>query len=305
MKNLSLLKRLGIFSIVALYFVLFNVNANAQTTIVNYDFNAATTTCTANPTSTATGVTSVYSASETTCAISTGTATDANAFTQNATAGTTTGFSNSSGTNTKFFQFSLSGASLNTYSSYKVYFQSQRSATGAQTITLSYSTDGGTSFNNFPTTQTVSTAFSTTTPEVFDLSGITALNNKTNIIFRLSVSGATGTGTIRIDNFQVQALAPTAAGATINGRITDPRGRGLKHVVVMLAGGALEEPIYATTSAFGYYRFEDIPTGNTYVLTVFSRTYTFDQSSMVINLNNDFSDGNFIGQTRFSGLKGQ
>lgn len=119
------------------------------------------------------------------------------------------------------------------------------------------------------------------------------------------VSGSGSRDEIAIDNISVTATfdVVSAAGATINGRITDQRGRGLKHIVVMLAGGALEEPIYATTSAFGYYRFEDVPAGNTYILTAFSKNYVFDQSSLVINLNNDFSDADFVGHLRFSGLK--
>ncbi len=300
MKNFK--NKLGGILLSAFCFVLFSGSAYAQTTIVNYDFNDATTACTSTPISTATGVTSAYSASEATCAASTGTATDANAFTSNTTAGTTTGFSNSSGTNTKYFQFTLSGSMLNTYSSYQIYFQSQRSNTGAQTITLSYSVDGGANFTNFPATQTVATSFANSTPEVFDLSGITALNNQSSIIFRLSVSGATGTGTVRIDNFQVQAMGTTAAGATINGRITDARGRGLRRVVVSVTGGGIEEPIYATTNAFGYYRFEDIPAGNTYILNAFSRMFTFERSTIVVNVNGDLDGADFVGERSYGGL---
>ena len=97
-----------------------------------------------------------------------------------------------------------------------------------------------------------------------------------------------------------QASGTTAAGAMINGRITDSRGRGLQRVVVMMTGGALEEPIYATTSAFGFYRFEDVPAGNTYILTASSIRYTFEQSSIVINVSGDFAGADFVGQRRFS-----
>ena len=99
-----------------------------------------------------------------------------------------------------------------------------------------------------------------------------------------------------------QANAPTAAGATINGRITDSRGRGLQRVVVMMTGGGIEEPIYATTSAFGYYHFEDVPAGNTYILTASSIRYTFDQPTIVININGDLDGADFVGEKRISGL---
>ena len=179
---------------------------NAQTTIVNYDFNTASG-CSAGTPATAANVTSTFTTSETTCTNSSGTATDASAFTPNTTAGSTIGYNNASANTTKYVQFQLSGSNLSSYTGYKVYFQSQRSNTGFTTITLQYSTDG-TNFTSFGTTQTVSTAFATSTPEVFDLSTITALNGQSNVYFRLVTSGATATtGTVRIDNFQVQAAS--------------------------------------------------------------------------------------------------
>ncbi|MEO8072752.1 MAG: hypothetical protein ABI891_07795 [Acidobacteriota bacterium] len=68
----------------------------------------------------------------------------------------------------------------------------------------------------------------------------------------------------------------------------------------MMKGSGIEEPIYATTSAFGYYRFEDVPAGNTYILTTSSIRYTFEQSSIVINVSGDFAGADFVGQRRFS-----
>ncbi|HLL16519.1 MAG TPA: lamin tail domain-containing protein [Pyrinomonadaceae bacterium] len=175
--------------------------AQAQTTIVNYDFNAATA-YPAAPTETAPGVTSSATSTEPFLTFS-GTATGAQAFTPNAT-GPAIAMQNSSGTNTKYFQFNLGGEALSDYASYKIYFQAQRSNSGAQVITLAYSTNGGTSFTNFPTTGAPGNgSFSQI---LFDLTSVMALNNKDNIIFRLLASGASGTGTLRIDNFQVQAV---------------------------------------------------------------------------------------------------
>lgn len=198
------------------------LSTQAAVTIVNYDFNTGTSYATLTPTL-ASGVTSTVSSSPTTFTTFAGTATTAAAFTQNSTAGNAIAFSDSSGANTKYFQFQLGGASLSTYSSYKLYFQSQRSTTGAQTITIAYSTDG-TNFTNFGTTQTVATAFSSTTPLVFDLSGITALNNQSNIYFRLYASGASGTGSLRVDNFQVQADNGASANPTVSLAITPATG---------------------------------------------------------------------------------
>ncbi len=189
------------------------------TTIVNYDFNTGTSYATLSPTVTS-GVTSTASSTEAFATFG-GTASGANAFASNATAGNAIAMNNSNGTNTKYFQFQLGGASLSTYSSYKVYAQGQRSSSGAQTATLAYSTDG-TTFTNFGTTQSIGTSFSELQ---FDVSAVSAINSQSAVYFRILASGATGTGTFRIDNFQVQAnsvagLTPptltAAVGATVD-----------------------------------------------------------------------------------------
>lgn len=92
-----------------------------------------------------------------------------------------------------------------------------------------------------------------------------------------------------------QSFGVTAAGATIGGRITNSRGRGLGGLRVRLTGGALEQPVYATTSSFGYYQFADVPAGDTYILDVSSRRYHFAQPTIVVSLNGNFTDANFVG----------
>ncbi|HVG37949.1 MAG TPA: lamin tail domain-containing protein, partial [Pyrinomonadaceae bacterium] len=191
------------FALVGTLFVSMMIGgtAQAQTTIVNYDFNAGTSYATLTPV-TAPGVTSTASSTEAFVTFG-GTATTPAAFTQNPTAGNALAMNNSSGTNTRYFQFQLGGPALVNYASYKIYFQAQRSGTGAQVITLAYSTDG-TNFTNFPTTGAPGNG--SFNAILFDLSAVTALNNRSSITFRLLASSASGTGTLRIDNFQVQAV---------------------------------------------------------------------------------------------------
>ena len=119
-------------------------------------------------------------------------------------------------------------------------------------------------------------------------------NNGFLTMAALHTTGANARAAAEFDQIFFTPMVVTASGATISGRVTTSRGRGLKHVVVMLAGGDLDEPIYATTNQFGRYQFEDISVGNSYVLTVFSRRYTFTQSSRVINFNSSFTDADFV-----------
>ncbi|MBA3632106.1 MAG: carboxypeptidase regulatory-like domain-containing protein [Acidobacteria bacterium] len=302
MKNIysGLVKKLGILALTAFCFVLFSVGANAQTVLVNYDFASATagTPCTATPLTTATGVTSTFTTGGTgggACTTPTGTAAASPpAFVANAS-NQAVSLSSFAAGSTNYFQFQLSGVSA--YQDYMLFFQTRRSGTGPVNVDVQYSLNG-TTFTTFATIQPPnSTTFSAFT---VDLSSVAAIEGQPTVYFRLLGRDGTGsTGTFVIDNFQVRAMAVSAAGATVSGRITNARGRGLGYVTVMMAGGALEEPIYATTSAFGYYQFNDIPPGETYVLTVFSKRYQFKQSSIVINVNNDFTDADFVGYIPF------
>lgn len=113
-------------------------------------------------------------------------------------------------------------------------------------------------------------------------------------------TSADARNTAEFDQIYLTPDSTTAASAAINGRITDSRGRGLNHVIITITGGVLESPIYVQTNTFGYYRFNDISVGNTYIITPFSKRYIFEQSSFVVNVNGDFDGADFVGQRRFS-----
>src|ERR1051326_4166882 len=100
---------------------LFSLFAFTQTTIVNYDFNSGTSYATLAP-QLASGITSSASSTES-WQTYTGTATGASSFTTNSTAGNALGMSNSSGINTRYFQFQLGGTSLSSYTTFKIYLQ--------------------------------------------------------------------------------------------------------------------------------------------------------------------------------------
>lgn len=89
-------------------------------------------------------------------------------------------------------------------------------------------------------------------------------------------------------------VGPTALAATVGGSVRDQRGRGIKFVSLLLSGGNLTEPIYATTNHFGHYRFEGLAVGQTYVLQAVSQRYTFQSSSILINLDDDILNADFV-----------
>lgn len=273
-----------------------SIATQAQSTIANYDFNAGSSYATLTPTLLP-GVTATASSTQAFATFG-GTATAAGAFITNATAGNAIAMNDSSGTNTKYFQFDIAGVAP--YSQYKVYFQAQRSGTGATTATLAYSPTGCAGpFTNFGTPQTVGTTFATTTPTVFDLSAIGALNNQANVCFRILASGASGTGTLRIDNFQVQGvLPPSGASVNVGGRATDEFGNGISRIRIVMtnSSGATR---YALTNLLGYYVFHDVEVGETYIFEASSKRYQFANPLQVVSVEDEVRNVNF---SAFSGF---
>lgn len=78
------------------------------------------------------------------------------------------------------------------------------------------------------------------------------------------------------------APPPTAASVSIGGRVISPFGRGLGRVYVKLteANGTLRT---VRTNSFGYFRFDDLPAGQTVTIEVFSRRFNVDSQTLTIN----------------------
>jgi hypothetical protein len=89
-------------------------------------------------------------------------------------------------------------------------------------------------------------------------------------------------------------LAPTAAAASISGRVTVGGVQGIRNAALHLvaADGSVRKVL---TGPFGYYSFTDVPVGETYTLTIRSKRFTFEQPTRVISLFEDIADVNFEG----------
>lgn len=91
-------------------------------------------------------------------------------------------------------------------------------------------------------------------------------------------------------------VVPTAAGANVGGQVKNANGRGIGNVVITLIGGNLTTPLITRTNPFGYYRFEGVQVGSTYVLSVSSKSYSFNPSTRVINMNDNVTDADFVAE---------
>ena len=88
------------------------------------------------------------------------------------------------------------------------------------------------------------------------------------------------------------ALAPTAANVSIGGRVVTADGRGIGNARLVLTdgSGAVRE---TRTGSFGFYQFADVPIGATYVLTVYSTRYAFDEPTRVFSLSDELTGVDF------------
>ena len=94
-----------------------------------------------------------------------------------------------------------------------------------------------------------------------------------------------------------QIAPPSAALVNIQGRVLSTDGRGISKAMVTLVepNGNVR---YALTNPFGYYRFLEVPTGETYTLNVSHKTYDFNPASFIINLTEEITDLAIIGTWR-------
>ena len=54
----------------------------------------------------------------------------------------------------------------------------------------------------------------------------------------------------------------------------------------------------ATTTSFGYYRFEEVASGETYIFTARGKRFAFEQNSQVHSIMEDTNNINFVASER-------
>ncbi len=90
-------------------------------------------------------------------------------------------------------------------------------------------------------------------------------------------------------------LVPFAAADTsIVGRVLTSYGAGIRNVIVTAYGGRLTQPKVTVTSTFGYYRFDGLPAGDSYVISVTAKRYLFQHNAMLVNLDQSLVGVDFV-----------
>ncbi len=87
--------------------------------------------------------------------------------------------------------------------------------------------------------------------------------------------------------------APTAAVVGISGRVRRADGSGISNATLTLSSvdGATR---LVRTSNLGYFSFDEVPSGATYVVSVAAKQYRFRQPSMIVGVQDDIADLDFV-----------
>lgn len=88
-------------------------------------------------------------------------------------------------------------------------------------------------------------------------------------------------------------LVPSAADAAVAGRVTDAFGRAISSAKLTLHNASTGEMSIVYTNSFGYYKFEGIPVGDFFVMSVEARRYIFVNGSVSFSLEDSIEGLNF------------
>lgn len=102
-----------------------------------------------------------------------------------------------------------------------------------------------------------------------------------------------GPGRAEVDGVSVTSpIIPSSANVTVSGRVATSEGQGIGRASVTLtnAAGVSRNVI---TNQFGYYRFDEVPAGETYTIAVNSKRYFFANSPRVVSVNDEVANLDF------------
>jgi CSLREA domain-containing protein len=100
-------------------------------------------------------------------------------------------------------------------------------------------------------------------------------------------------GTVDKGAVEFNSLPPTAASVSVAGRVLDPSGRGVSGANVTMSDKTGRTRTLLT-NPFGYYRFDDVAAGVSYVVGVSSKAHRFTPRTVMVT--NELTDVDFTAE---------
>lgn len=127
-----------------------------------------------------------------------------------------------------------------------------------------------------------------------------------NILALASVTLTTGvrvnglvaaqTAAVTMDTVDVSTcalLAPSSATVNVSGRVVSSTGRGIPGTTIRLMDNT-SSVRFAVTSTFGYYTFADVEVGQSLLISVSNKRYTFAEPERIVALLDEVSNIDFV-----------
>lgn len=105
-------------------------------------------------------------------------------------------------------------------------------------------------------------------------------------------------GGAKFQQARLNFAIPTAASASISGKVMTSGGNGIINANVILTGSNLPQPLVSKTTSFGNYSFDGVPSGGTYIVTVQAKRFSFNNPSQVLNVQDNIFDANFVAEEK-------
>lgn len=99
--------------------------------------------------------------------------------------------------------------------------------------------------------------------------------------------------TITSTSGSVAITGPTASTVSLSGRVMTATGRGIRNVRMILTDDRGNSRT-AISIAFGYYRFDDVAVGATYILTANGKRVAFSEPTRVLTVTEEMTEINFV-----------
>ena len=114
-------------------------------------------------------------------------------------------------------------------------------------------------------------------------------------IYNFTVKATDTDGIAGVRRFSMYVFSPTSANAAVSGSVKNASGSGIKNASVTLTdiNGNIRR---VQTGSFGFYKFENVAAGQTYVISISAKRFTFAQSSRTLPVNEDAGNVDFVAQ---------